>query len=370
MIENDHRRVKSRSKIACVLTARRLNGEVIGAMNLIRFIRMSEALARRGHEVHVVVNGTIAHLLPADGPVEVPANSVRWNDYDIIKTVCHSGFAALDAWGGAGHPFIVSNLGSVVGPEDEEGVYFHGGVREELWSTQQKIAAKSRVISFLTERNRDLFHRLHADHQNHVFVPCGVDAVVPAARENPYTALGIDRPVALFAGNLYARNRQPEVNLFWQERLNRLGAELSKRGVRLVAIGPGETDRLDPAAVTHAGIVDFREIWDWQWHAGAGIVLAQGAVQDNESSKIYYYLRTGLPVVCETSVPNAWLVSYTRHGAVVEYDSEDLKPFADAAASLAHQPHDGRDVMDYMASRHSWDDRAAQYASLFASAID
>ena len=68
------------------------------------------------------------------------------------------------------------------------------------------------------------------------------------------------------------------------------------------AVGAG--DKLERDAVTHVGVVDVTEYWNWQHHAQVGIVLAQGPVQDNESSKIYYYLRTGMPVICEDSVPN------------------------------------------------------------------
>jgi hypothetical protein len=354
-------------KIACVHTERNLAGEVVGAMNVIRYLRMSEALARRGHEVHLVVGGHAG--LPANhGVREVPASQVRWHDYDVVKTFFHGGFAALSAWGGDDHPFIVSNLGSVVGSTDTEGVYFYGSVRDHLWKVQQRIAKKSRIVSLLTKQNADLWRRMHGDTDVLVEVPCGVDSDVPTPSTNPYAALGIAAPVALFAGNIYNRDRQAEVNLFWQERLNRLGRALQQCGVRLVAMGPGQTDRLDPNVVTHAGIIDFREFWNWQWHASVGVVLAQGAIQDNESSKIYYYLRTGLPVACESSVPNAWLVSHTGHGTIVEYDGDDVTDLAEATAALAGRPPNKNGVIPYMIAEHSWDARAAVYAPLLAAA--
>lgn len=334
-------------------------------MNLIRFLRMSEALARRGHRVHMVMNGSMGALSPSGGPVEV-SRHVRWHDYDVVKTCCHSGFDALALWGGADHPCIVSNLGSVVGSGDEEGVYFYNDVREQLWATQQQVAARSRVVSILTDRSIALWHRMHGHDDRVLFVPTGVDAEIPPAQANPYAALGIHEPVALYAGNIYSRHKQPEVNLFWQARLNRLGRALMRRGIRLVVMGPGATDHLDPAAVTHVGTVDFRDVWQWQWFARVGLVLAQGPVQDNESSKIYYYLRSGLPVACEAPVPNAWLVSHTGHGAVVDYDGDDLTPMADAVASLA-TTRLSPDVATYMVRHHSWDLRAAAYATALAS---
>jgi hypothetical protein len=355
-------------KIACVHTSARLTGDVIGAMNFIRFVRMSEALARRGHEVHLVVNGTLGGVLPPGGPVEVQASGIRWDDYDVVKTFFHRGFASLEQWGGADHPFIISNLGSVVASGDEEGVYFFGNVRDDLWDVQQKIAARSRVVSILTDRSIALWRRMHGGQGRVIPVPTGVDADVPGPGRNPYAARGITGPVALFASNIYSRDRQPEVNLFWQARLNALGRGLSRQGVRLVAMGPGAVDRLDPSALTHVGVVDFREIWNWQYHASVGVVLAQGPVQDNESSKIYYYLRTGLPVACEAPVPNAWLVSHTGHGAVVEYEADDVIALAEAAAGLARRPPEADGVVRYVVDHHSWDARAAIYAPVLAEA--
>jgi len=338
-------------------------------MNLIRFIRMSEALSRRGHHVHLVVNGSLRESLSPGGPTEVGPDRVRWREYDLVKTFFHSGFAALTEWGGDSHPFIVSSLGSVVGAtDDEEGVYFFGSVREALWRTQQAVAAKSRVVSLLTDRNAALYRRMHGERENTMFVPCGVDAEVPQPGQSPYAALGITQPVALFAGNVYVREKQPEVNLFWQARLNALGRALAARGVRLVAMGPGLTDRLDPTFVTHVGVVDFRDVWHWQWHARVGVVLAQGAVQDNESSKIYYYLRTGLPVACEASIPNSSLVRETGHGVIVAYDDEDIRGLAAATADLALETPAADTVGKHMARHHSWDVRAGLYAETLAAA--
>jgi hypothetical protein len=353
-------------KIACVHTMRNLSGEVLGAMNVIRFLRMSEALARRGHRVDLVLKEPSADLPVADRIGKVASSRVQWEDYDVVKTCFHSGFAALTAWNGDDHPFILSNLGSVVGATDADGVYFYGTVREDLWTIQQRLAARSRYVSLLTQPNADLYREMHGDAEGLLRVPAGVDAEVPGPSVNPYAALGITRPVALYAGNIYTRDRQAEMNLFWQERLNALGRALDRRGIQFVVMGLGAIDHLDPACVVHVGVIDFRAFWNWQWHASVGIVLAQGAVQHNESSKIYYYLRTGLPVACEASVPNAWLVSHTGHGAVVDYDADDIVNLAEAATQLARRPPEMNGLIPYMIAEHSWDARAAVYASVLA----
>jgi hypothetical protein len=132
-------------------------------------------------------------------------------------------------------------------------------------------------------------------------------------------------------------------------------------------MGPGLTDRLDPHAVTHVGALAADAVWDWQRCARVGVVLAQGPVQDNESSKIYYYLRTALPVVCERPVPNAWLIEQTGHGALTPYD--DVEAMAAAAAHLAARPPAGTGLIDWLVARHSWDARAALYDPVLRAGV-
>ncbi len=325
----------------------------------LRFFRMAEALARRGHQVDIVLNRATAPVLLAPRLREVPFKFVRWDDYHVVKTVFHRGFESLLAEGGGEHPFIISKLGSVVGSKQTAGVHFHGSVRERLYATQLDIARRSKIVTVLTNRSAALWWKEHGTGALLLQVPTGVEAELPPARRSPYPALGIEAPVALFAGNIYSRDQQAAVNLLWQERLNQLGTMLKRRGIALVAMGAGETDRLDPAAVRHVGAIEAGQYWDWQRHAHVGIVLAQGPVQDNESSKIYYYLRTGLPVICESSVPNLAIIEETGCGAIVPYG--DIAAMADAAAAQISIRHDAARIADYMVTNHSWDARAALY---------
>jgi glycosyltransferase involved in cell wall biosynthesis len=335
-------------------------------MDWIRFWRMSTALARRGHEVDAISDWDHPPGPAAPRLRTVPFRRVDWIRYDAIKTFFHLGFESLAETGGADHPFILSKLGSVVAHEQTAGVHFFGAVRERLFQLQLAIAQRSRFVTVLTEASGELWRREHGPSPPLLRVPTGVDAVIPPAGPNPYPGVGVHGPVALFAGNLYPRTAQPEVNELWQERLNGVGRALRRRGVRLVAMGSGEVDRLDATAVLHVGEVDLHAFWNWQRHADVGLVLAQGPVQDNESSKIYYYLRTALPVVCEHPVPNAELITRTGHGTLVDYG--DVTAFADAAAALARRPPAADGIADYMVAHHSWDARAAVYDPVFARA--
>ena len=350
---------RPRLRIACVYRRDRGRGGYLSNMAGIRHFRMAEALARRGYEVDIVLNGREQPQMLANRLREIPFKLARWDHYHVVKTFFHTGFDTLMAEGGGDHPFIISKLGSVVGREQTEGVHFHGPVRERLFASQIAIAKRSKVVTVLTNRSAALWWREHGTDTTLLQVPTGVDAEIPSALADPYPGLGIDGPIALFAGNIYSRGQQAEVNLLWQERLNQLGRSLRRRGVTLIAMGGGDTDHLDPAAVRHVGSIDAAEYWNWQQHAKAGIVFAQGPVQDNESSKIYYYLRTGLPVICEESVPNHSLIEDTGCGAVVPYG--DIEAMAEATSDQLWASRDANQIAQYMVAMHSWDRRAALY---------
>ena len=351
-------------RVACVYTRDRPPG--MAAMNGIRFIRMAEALARRGHEVDIFLDRAPQPKALAPRLRELSLGHARWDEYDVVKTFFHSGFETLVAHGGGEHPFIVSKLGSVVGRAQTEGVYFFGAMRERLFGIQREIARRSRVVTVLTNRSAALWWKEHGCATQLMQVPTGVDAEIPPLGPNPYPGLGITEPVAIYAGNLYNRRSQPEINRLWQAQLNLIGTRLRGRGIRLVAMGDGETDLLDPEAVKHVGQIEMPAFWNWQRHARVGIVLAQGPVQDNESSKLYYYLRTGLPVVCERPVPNAWLIETTGLGAVVDFG--DAEKLAESAAALARMRPRIDGVVQHMVRYHSWDARAALYDHAFAAA--
>lgn len=353
-------------RIACVYLRDDASEQVVASMNHIRFFRMAAALARRGHEVDIIINSRRPTVPVMPRLREVAFRQVRWDRYDVIKTFFHRGFESLLAEGGAEHPFIVSKLGSVVGRDQTPGVHFYGAVRERLLETQDRIAEHSRVVTVLTAPSAALWRRTHGARISLIQVPTGVDAEIPPLGPNPYRAIGVADPVVLFAGNLYSLQQQPEVNRHWQERLNRLGRAVGRAGLRLVAMGPGATDRLDPHAVLHIGTIEIGDFWDWQRHAAVGLVLAQGVKQDNESSKIYYYLRTALPIVCERPVPNAWLITETDHGTLVDYD--DVDALSDAAVKLVAAPPAVNGLPEYMVRHHSWDVRAALYDPVMASA--
>ena len=323
----------------------------------IRWLRISEALARRGYAVDMIINVDGGLVERAPGLRLVPWNRADWKSYDVIKTLFHKGFDALVAARMEDHPFVISKLGSVVGADDGvPGVHFFGAERAKLYESQRGIARTSRYVTLLTEESTRVWIREHGGADRCLLVPTGVDTVVPPPATNPYAAY--DEPIALYLGNIYS-GAQREVNLVWQAKLNDLGRRLRRRGIRLCFVGVGAVDRLDADAVTYLGAVENDRTWDYQYFARVGLVLAQGRVQHNESSKIYYYLRTGLPVVAESPIPNCDVIRESGLGTIVNY--QDSAAMADAIADAAHAEWDREAAIRYVLARHTWDERAARY---------
>ena len=330
-----------------------------------RWLRISENLAARGFRVDMIVNTSAGLVRKTPNLRFVPYSEVDWNCYHIIKTLFHKGFDSLHREGRDDHPFIISKLGSVVGNHDGvEGVHFFGRERDELFETQKKINQKSRYITILTEPSRCLWEAEFGKKTNLLLVPTGVDREIPAPGSNPYGA-GREK-IAVYIGNLYD-NTQQSINLLWQAKLNILGTLLKKKGIRLCVVGPGDVSQIDPTAVTYLGPVDNGRVWDYQYFADVGITLAQGKIQHNESSKIYYYLRTGLPVVSEAPIPNNHLIKEANLGLIANYmDHEEM---AEMIAEAVHKKWRNEEAIKYILNYHTWDRRAETYERVIKSAF-
>ena len=329
-------------------------------MSLIRWLKISEALADKGFKVDMIINATSGLVRRTPNLNYVSYSCVDWSRYDIIKTLFHEGFESLQSEGGDNHPFIISKLGSVVGNHDgSEGVHFFNEEREELFETQKKIDQKSKYITILTEPSKRLWETELGRKTNILLVPTGVDKVIPPPGKNPYGALR--EKIVVYIGNLYV-STQKEINLLWQMKLNRLGHLLKKRGIKLFLVGPGNVDQLDQNVVTYLSPVDNHRIWDYQYFADAGIALAQGKVQHNESSKIYYYLRTGLPVVSEAPIPNNYLIKEADLGFIADYADDQM--MVEMIAEAVYKKWRKEDAIEYILSHHTWDKRAEVYDRL------
>jgi glycosyltransferase involved in cell wall biosynthesis len=337
-------------------------------MGIIRWYRMSAALAALGHQVDIAsaeLRRRIVRRAETLAPNLriVPISGVRWADYDVVKTLFHAGFETLERYGGSEHPFIIAKLGSVVGPADMEGVFFYGKQRAAMFRTQERIARASRYVTVLTEPAAALWRSAHRAKTNVLIVPGAASAEIPPPRNNPYPHDG--RAPVVFAGNFYSRHpaSQPRAHLTLASKLNRLGALLQARNARLYVVGTGDSSSLDPRFVGYCGEVSYDESWDYMHFAAAGVVLtAGGRMHNNESTKIYHYLRAGLPVVSESGFPNDNVVVESGLGHLVE--NGDLELMAQRIAESIETRWDRDRAVRYILSHHTWDRRAEIYDRL------
>jgi glycosyltransferase involved in cell wall biosynthesis len=341
-------------------------------MGYIRWYRMSEALASLGHEVDIASAELSRRLLRKTEALAsnlriVPITQVRWREYEAVKTLFHSGFQTLERHGGADHPFLIAKLGSMVGPTDMHGVYFYGRQREAMYRVQERIDRVSRYVTLLSEPAVRLWRSCFGAATDVLLVPGAVSAEIPAPRRSPYPRDG--RSPCVFAGNFYYRTRrcQPEAHRTLANKLNRLGALLHERGARLYVVGPGDQRSLDPRYVTYCGAVPYEDSWDYIHFAAVGIVVtAGGPMHNNESTKIYHYLRAGLPVVSEAGFPNDNVVLESGLGHVVENGALDV--MAERILEAAHASWDRERAIRYILEHHTWEKRAEIYDRILRGA--
>ena len=334
-------------------------------MAMIRWLRVSQELARRGAEVDMIANVRAGSPGPEFEVRFVPFDAVRWSDYDVIKALYQRGFHTLERHGGADHPFVIASIATVVGRRDGmPGVQVMPAQREALWGVQVRMARACRWISVRTEPNRSLWQTEFPDFDPPLLVPTGVDRIIPAVRIDPYRAL--NGPVALYVGNL-ARGTPGHLNGLWADRLNRLGGALRSRGIHLCFVGPVDGTLLDTRVITSFGPVSNDAVWDFKRHADVGLALAEGRIQLNESSKLYYYLRAGLPVVSEEPIPNNALLAEADAGWTCAYD--DTGDMTERVEAALHRNWPRERAAAWVATHHTWGERVRPYAARLGLAL-
>ena len=334
-------------------------------MASIETLKVSESLAKQGHRVDMATNEEFKWWKFRRFPVQMSNNlrrvrlrDVRWADYDVVITLYHAGFNTLERYHGTGHPFIISKLGSVVAPEERDGIYFYGQYREKLYSTQKKIDRISTYITVLNQPARELWEACFGPKTNFLLVPGAVDRQVPAPAVDPFPKS--DQMRCIFAGSVYGKESQPEANRVLVEKLNRLGRILSAIGIGLYMLGPGDVSMLDRRYVTYLGVVPYAQAWDYLHFAHVGIVVAPGNyLHNNESTKIYHYLRVGLPVVNEAGFPNDHIVGESQLGFVVE--NGNLELMAEKIREAVRKTWNRDFAVQYILANHTWDKRVEVY---------
>jgi len=98
-----------------------------------------------------------------------------------------------------------------------------------------------------------------------------------------------------------------------------------------------------------------------------GVVLARGAVQHDEASKLYYYLRAGLPVVSEAPVPNNHLITESGAGLIAPFGDDAV--MAELIEAATRRRWDARAARAYVLAHQTWDRRVEVYERLLAAEL-
>jgi hypothetical protein len=353
-------------RIALVYNTERIGIAHPTEMARIQLVETASALARLGHHVDIAtaelgLQFRRRPIVMDDGVRRVPLSRVQWDDYDVVETNFHQGWETLVRYDGADHPFIIAKLGSVVGAQEMAGIYYYGRDRERMFATQGAIHDRARCITLLSRPAQALWEQSFGPREGHLLVPGAAASRIPPMGSDPFPPRNGVR--VLFAGNLY--DSQPEATRTLSDKLNALGERLFRGGKgRVFFAGPGDTRKLDRRLVTNLGPVPYHASWQHMLYADVGVVVSAGSfVHNNESTKIYHYLRAGLPVVSESGFPNDHVITESGLGFVVP--SDDMDGLADRVLDAATREWNRGAATSYILANHTWDARMRVYDDLF-----
>jgi glycosyltransferase involved in cell wall biosynthesis len=319
-----------------------------------RLRAISSGLVKLGFDIEIVAPVSVSAVLDNDIIVR-PLNFLKQTGrYDLVKTSYHGSIKYLDSYNGP----VVSRIVRVVDdslPERDE------SNREELLLLQQIIKQRASIVTVNNEENRERWRHFYGEPPRVELVPTGCPAMIPPPGVNPFDD---SRKNILFLGSLAAPRMV--------EMLNQAASRLKNIAItHLIGLNKACMYGGDDSCALEAGIVNHgeipeTEIWNYIFHADLGLAFSTGPHPfDNDVSKIFNYLRGGLPVVSEAPIINNALIRQTGFGDI--FDHGDVDGLVEAAKAVLKSPMKaGREsVMRFMASEHSWDRRARVYAGIF-----
>lgn len=321
----------------------------IQGMDMIRWVAMGHRFRRLGYKVKLVTDRRRGvdrldriHLTSVD--------RIDWSECDAIK-VCYQ--ASIDLV--PQHPHLIARMCRVV---DEEFPKRDDGRRDEMMRQQAKIAEMAAIVAFNDEVNAQRWRERYGDKSQILIVPTGCPEELPEELHDPFPQ---DKRIVLFMGSLTS-HRFPGVLNALARRLRAVqpDVEVHFLGKNSLQHYAGESEPLDPSVITIHEPVEESATWSYVLNADVGIGLAPSEHSfESELSKIYYYLRGGLPVVTESSVPNQGVIREVGHGEIAAYgDVDDLAH--KTLLALKYTPRNAT-VMQHMIDHHSWRARAEVY---------
>lgn len=276
--------------------------------------------------------------------------------YHVVKTSYHFSIELLGDYSGP----VISRIVRVV---DEKLPARDAQYRERLLHCQSEIHKRAHAVVLNNGENRDRWRRLYGPDPRTVLIPNGCPERIPHPGKNPFP---MEEKAVLFLGSVAAPRMLDMLN----QAARRLEgkARIHLVGLNKAAMYGGKKDGgLDPLIVDH-GELPESETWAYVQHARAGLALATGVHGfDNDISKIFNYLRGGLPVLSEAPILNNDLIRHTGYGKIFRYG--DAAALVSQCIGLINDPpvQKRRSVMEYMAREHSWNRRVEAYARLLKS---
>ena len=327
-------------------------------IDLVRLRAISFGLLERGMRTEIIAPIFSPTMLDGRIPVYGLDRLKNPVPYDIVKTCYHDSIRLVPK--GTGN--IVSRIVRVVDhdlPKRDE------RFRANLLECQEQILSKAHTVIFNNEENRSRWLRMYGESVKTTIVPTGCPSVIPSPGKTPYET---DKKVILFLGSIAS----PRILTMLNELAERIVgiAEIHLVGLNKSRMyGGGADSKLDPLIVTHGAKPEI-ETWDYIYHADMGLALATGPHPfDNDISKIYSYLRGGLPTLSEEPILNNELVVGLGYGDVFSYgDMDALVSRCEAILNNPPLERRGR-VMRFMVKEHSWDERVGRYINLFEKIV-
>jgi glycosyltransferase involved in cell wall biosynthesis len=315
-------------------------------IDLVRLRSIAFGLLKHGMGVEIIAPVKEQSLMDGVMPV-MPLSALHVKDrYDVVKTCYHFSIKLIGDYSGP----VVSRIVRVVDSHFPVRDAYH---REEILQCQDLIHRRASALVMNNRENEERWRHFYGASPAITMIPTGCSEDIPPVHSNPYRS---DEKVMLFLGSVAT----PRMVWLLNEAARGLWDRCTVHIVgtsKTKIYGGGESDRLCPEIVQH-GEIHEEKIWDYIRYASVGLALAAGPdAFDNDLSKIYSYLRGGLPVLSEERVVNNSLILESGLGTTFSFgDPEAL--ILKAKELLKHPPiHNREATMAWMAKEHSWDKR-------------
>lgn len=324
------------------------------SIDLIRLRSIAKGLIVRGIGAEIIAPVREESMIRGIIPVRPLSALAGLGRYHIVKTSYHFSIELINGYEGP----VVSRIVRVV---DEKLPERDKRERQRLLRCQAAIRERAHTLVLNNSVNEERWRRIYGQHPPIVQIPNGCPDEIPLCRKNPFRKR---EKVVLFLGSIAAPRMLEMLNKLANGLVDR--ARVHVVGLDKTHLYGGDKETMLDSRIVYHGEKTEEETWQYIQHARVGLALATGPHPfDNDITKIFYYLRGGLPVVSEQGVLNNSLIRETGFGTIFAFgDTDDL--VAKTIRLLQDpQPTNKQDIMGFMARKHSWSRRVEAYMDLF-----